>query len=415
MWFKQLKELPWWAIGLSLFINTLMLVTAVLAVLLFKEEIPIIVFTFLFFYIFIAQPLKDWMIARMGMETRYTTQTGFAAFNNRLTKLTRLSDVLSFLSWLVKTWRLSRVRLLVFDDESFVYFIKPNGRVRKMRLKDKLPGEFRVELTKGAGVRPVSSLSTPLRAYMHSRKVKLVAPILFRERLVALLGFGTSLERTRLPMVDHAAHRIGLALENERLERTVPRSEFLNQEFKLAEKIERHLSGPMTRKIEGYTIQKLETAWEKKHFSAIFGLSRATITQDNLYFLMLLRMSVAATRSNALQLFATQGYFFSLAKGETQLSTLAQSLHTTLRENENKAIVLDGFLLALNTTKASLEMLAFGSHLAYRTYEGWVWTDASAPLGSDEFDSTKIIQLEHPRELILSMREYPLLLINGEL
>ncbi len=257
---QYIRAWPWWAISLSLGINIILLLGAVTAITIFRDRVPVVVVTFLFFHIFVAQPLKDWLISRMGIDSRYSTQSGFITFDNRVSRIMRLKDVLEFLGWLIRAWKLSRLRLLVFDEEDLVFFVNRQKRVRRMRLKDDLTEEFRQELSRLNGARPVNALSPALRAYMQSRKVRFVAPVLFRERLIGLIGFSEIVERARLPLLDHAAHRIGLALENEQLERTVPRSEFLSKEFRLAEKIERHLSGASRYSAGRFTVQKLDTA-----------------------------------------------------------------------------------------------------------------------------------------------------------
>jgi len=410
---QYIRAWPWWAISLSLGINLILLLGAVAAITIFRDRVPVVGLTFLFFHIFVAQPLKDWLISRMAIDSRYTIQSGFITFDNRVSRIMRLKDVLEFLGWLIRAWKLSRLRLLVFDEEDLVYFVNRQKRVRRMRLKEDLTEDFRQELSLLQGVRPVSALSPALRAYMQSRKVRLVAPVLFRERLIGLIGFSEIVERARLPLLDHAAHRIGLALENERLERTVPRSEFLSKEFRLAEKIERHLSGASRYSAGRFTVQRLDTAWEKKHFSAIFGCARSEVTDDETHFAMLLRLSVASTRSNALQLFLTQGYFYSLVRGQRDVAGLATELSRNLRLNENRSIVLEGFLMSLHPGKNLIQIRAFGRHLAYRDDTGWSWIAETPPLGAEESEQGPVIELRPRKEVIVSMREYPLLMITG--
>lgn len=409
---SKIKELPWWAISLSLGINIISLFAAILAISLYRDEIPLIVVSFLFMHIFIAQPLKDWLIARMGIGARYSSQTTFMNFENRVSRIMHLQDILEFLSWMIRAWKLSRLRLLVFDTEDFIYYLTNNKRARKMRLKDELSDEFRAELSREPGGRSINTLSPALRAYMQSRKVKFVVPLLFRERLIGLIGFNEVLEKNRQPLLDHAAHRIGLAIENEQLERTVPRSEFLKKEFRLAERIERHLSGASQYNTGFFSIQKLDTAWEKKHFAAIFGYTPGT-KESGIGFAMLLRLSVASTRSNALQLFSTQGYFYALCRSESSLSGLAGAMNQSLRRNENRSVALEGFLLQLDGPRRTVGVLAFGSHLAYRDQKGWTWIKESAALGDDSFNPDNLLELAGQKEIILSMREYPLLLISG--
>ena len=368
VWAK-IKELPWWAISLSLGINIISLFAAILAISLYRDEIPLIVVSFLFMHIFIAQPLKDWLIARMGIGARYSSQTTFMNFENRVSRIMHLQDILEFLSWMIRAWKLSRLRLLVFDTEDFIYYLTNNKRARKMRLKDELSDEFRAELSREPGGRSINTLSPALRAYMQSRKVKFVVPLLFRERLIGVIGFNEVVEKNRQPLLDHAAHRIGLAIENEQLERTVPRSEFLKKEFRLAERIERHLSGASQYNTGFFSIQKLDTAWEKKHFAAIFGYMPGT-KESGIGFAMLLRLSVASTRSNALQLFSTQGYFYALCRSESSLSGLAGAMNQSLRRNENRSVALEGFLMQLDGPRRTVGVLAFGSHLAYRDQNG---------------------------------------------
>lgn len=410
---QYIRSWPWWAISLSLGINILLLFAAVMAITIFRDRLPIVVVSFLFFYIFMAQPLKDWLISRMGMDSKYSVQSGFITFDNRVSRIMRLKDVLEFLGWLIRAWKLSRLRLLVFDEEDLVFFVNRQKRVRRMRLKDDLTEPFRQELSRLNGAKPVTALSPALKAYMQSRKVRFVAPVLFRERLIGLVGFSEIVDRARLPLVDHAAHRIGLALENERLERTVPRSEFLSKEFRLAEKIERHLSGASRYSAGRFTVQKLDTAWEKKHFSAIFGCARSDDPAEETHFVMLLRLSVASTRSNALQLFSTQGYFYSLIRGQRDVAGLSAELHRNLRVNENRSIVLEGFLISLHPAQNLMRIQAFGRHLAYRDESGWSWIRETPPLGAEDFEQGELIELRPRKDVIVSMREYPLLLISG--
>lgn len=409
MFWRRIRELPWWAITLSLGVNIVALGAAVICISVFRERIPLIVVGFLFVHVFISQPLKDWIIARMGVTSRYSGQTTFLSFENRTQRIMHVRDILDFLSWLIRSWKLTRVRIVIFDEQDFVYFLTRDKRARKMKLKDEITDEFKRELALYPGGRVVSALSTPLKAYMQARKVKFVVPLLFRERLIGILGFSELIDKARQPFVSHAAHRISLAIENDQLERTVPRSEFLKKEFRLAERIERHLSGVSTHKTGNYTIQKLDTAWEKKHFAAIFGCAEG----DGVSFVMLLRLSHASTRSNALQLFSTQGYFFSLCRRQNDLTELGRSLHRSLVGNENQPVQLEGFLVALPPGNKPVGILAFGSHLAYRGQGGWTWVKESAPLGAEAFNPEDSLELLAQKELILSMREYPLLLISG--
>ncbi len=135
---QYIRSWPWWAISLSLGINILLLFAAVMAITIFRDRLPIVVVSFLFFYIFMAQPLKDWLISRMGMDSKYSVQSGFITFDNRVSRIMRLKDVLEFLGWLIRAWKLSRLRLLVFDEEDLVFFVNRQKRVRRMRLKDDL-------------------------------------------------------------------------------------------------------------------------------------------------------------------------------------------------------------------------------------------------------------------------------------
>jgi hypothetical protein len=160
-------------------------------------------------------------------------------------------------------------------------------------------------------------------------------------------------------------------------------------------------------------VQKLETAWEKKHFSAIFGCAKSDDPAEEIHFVMLLRLSVASTRSNALQLFSTQGYFYSLIRGQKDAAGLAAELHRNLRLNENRSIVLEGFLISLHPAQNLMRIQAFGRHLAYRDESGWNWIPETAPLGAENFEQGNLIELRSRKEVILSMREYPLLLISG--
>lgn len=409
MFWQRLRDLPWWAISLSLGVNIVSLGAAIICISVFRERIPLIVVGFLFAHIFISQPLKDWIIARMGLNARYSGQLTFLSFENRTQRIMHIRDVLDFLSWLIRAWKLTRVRIVIFDEQDFVYFLAQGKRARKMKLKDEISDEFRSELSLYPGGRVVSSLTPPLRAYMQARKVKFVVPLLFRERLVGILGFNELIDKARQPFVDHAAHRISLAIENDQLERTVPRSEFLKKEFRLAERIERHLSGVSTYRAGAFTIQKLDTAWEKKHFAAIFGCAEG----NGVFFVMLLRLNRASTRSNALQLFSTQGYFYALCRGQNDIVALGQSLHQSIIANENQPILLEGFLVALRAANQTVGMLAFGSHLAYRGQGGWTWVKESVPLGAETFNPADYLELPAQKELILSMREYPLLMISG--
>lgn len=413
MIWRRIADLPWWAISLSLGVNILSLVIVIVCIIYLKQDVTVIVMGFLFIHVFIAQPIKDWIIQRMDLGQRYSGQTGFLSFENRVSRIARVQDVLEFLGWLLRAWNLGRLRLLIFDEEDFIYYFTHKKRVRKMRLKDDITVEFRRELAAQTGARPVHALSAGLRAYMQARKVKFVAPLLFRDRLIGLLGFNDLIDRARLPLLDHAAHRMGLALENEQLERTVPRSEFLKKEFRVAERIEHHLSGAGVYHAGGMTIQKLETAWEKKHFAAIFGVAQGKPDgEENTHFIMLLRLSVASTRANALQLFSTQGYFYALARNEVSVEGLAFSLGKSLRNNENQAIELEGFLVALSKNTSPVSIVAFGSHLAYRAQGGWTWIPEAPALGRD-LTPVRPIYISPQKEIILSVREYPLIVING--
>jgi len=407
---KRIAALPWWAISLSLGINIISLGAVTLAIQYSSQKVSFIVTGFLFVHIFIAQPLKDFAIRIMALKGRYAGQTTFMTFENRVQRITRIADIVDFLIWMLRAWKLKRVRLIVFDNENLVYFISQQKKARKMKLKDDISEAFRLELASEPGARAASLSSPNLKAYLSSRKVKFFAPLLFRDRLIGILGFTEVIEKSRIPLLDHAAQRMGLALENEQLERTVPRSEFLKKEFRLAERIEQHLSGKGRYEADGFAVQKLETAWDKKHFAAIFGVANSNVKGHS--FCMLLRLSVASTRMNALQLFAVQGYFFALSRvAGTDVSTLAESMGRALRLYENKAIQLEGFFVSLNAINDEISLLPFGSHLAYRDSRGWEWIEQSQPLESEIF-TARTIALKDQKEVILSLREYPLLLIS---
>lgn len=407
---QRLRALPWWAISLSLGINIIVLGAVTLAIQYSGQKVSLIVTVFLFVHIFITQPLKDLLVRHMGLKRGYAGQTTFLMFENRVQRILRIADILDFLTWMLRAWKLKRVRLIVFDSEDHVYFVSPKKRVRKMRLKDEISEEFRAELASVPGGRSAQQTSPELRAYLVSRKVKFFTPLLFRDRLIGVLGFTENIEKARLPLLDHAGQRIGLALENEQLERTVPRSEFLKKEFRLAERIEQHLSGASRYEIKGFSLQKLETAWDKKHFAAIFGCSKTR--QAALTFAMLLRLSVASTRMNALQLFAAQGYFYALSLAASDVEDLARAMTKAIRSNENQALHLEGFLVSLDSDRNQIDLLPFGSHLAYRDHSGWEWIAQFPTLSNEQLDSTKI-SLVGEKEIILSVREYPLLLISG--
>lgn len=413
MWREVLKNLPWKALVFAFGIDVALLGSAAFGFKGFNGDNHFSTTIFLVLFILLAHPLTDWFIARRGMAIRGKDQPSFQTFENRVARITHLNDTLEFLSWLIRAWRLTRVRLLVFDEEDFVYFLSRKKRARKMRLKDDIPESFRSEMAATAEGRSTASLSPTLKAYMQSRKVRFMIPLLFRERLIGLIGFSEAIEKSRLPLLDHAALRMSLAIENAQLERTVPRSEFLKKEFHVAERIERHLSGSSAYRFGTFAVQKLDTAWDKKHFAAIFGCTSTVYAGSSIVFGMLLRLSVASTRSNALQLFATQGYFYALARGGRSLKELATVLHNTLRLNEGKTLQIEGFLFAFSIAHGEIEIAAFGNHLAYRDESGWTWFKSSAAIGADAFDTTRTVTLRGQKEIILSMREYPLLLISG--
>ncbi|MCX7633039.1 MAG: hypothetical protein N2Z22_06890 [Turneriella sp.] len=381
----------------------------------FRARVPFVVVGFLFIYIFILQPIKDWFILRLPPRVQELPHAGFWALDNRLSRVVRLADVLDFLGWLVRTWQIPHLRLVVFGEQDWVYFFGRGKKPRRLALRDEIPEAWRRELAAEGGLRPSSSFSTKLREYLKSRKVGYIAPVLFRERLVGLLGLAASLAKSQQAYLGHVLHRIGLALENELLEKTVPRSEFLRQEFRLAERVERQLAGSSRYNLGRVVLQKLDSAWEKKHFSAIFGCSRARAADDELYFAMLLRLSVASTRSNALELFATQGFFYALSKTQRQLAELVAALHSSIRNQEGQNATLEGFLLAVQPQQQRLKMAAFGRHLAYRDVSGWTWIPESPPMGSEDFSGGLVVELTIRKEIVLSMREYPLLLLTDSL
>ncbi|MBN8222649.1 MAG: hypothetical protein J0L53_17160, partial [Spirochaetes bacterium] len=147
MFWQRLRDLPWWAISLSLGVNIVSLGAAIICISVFRERIPLIVVGFLFAHIFISQPLKDWIIARMGLNARYSGQLTFLSFENRTQRIMHVRDVLDFLSWLIRAWKLTRVRIVIFDEQDFVYFLAQGKRARKMKLKDEISDEFRSELS----------------------------------------------------------------------------------------------------------------------------------------------------------------------------------------------------------------------------------------------------------------------------
>jgi hypothetical protein len=128
---------------------------------------------------------------------------------------------------------------------------------------------------------------------------------------------------------------------------------------------------------------------------------------------MLLRLSVASTRSNALQLFSAQGYFYALSRNQTSVEGLAAAMNRSLIENENSAILLEGFLVALHSAENRLRIVTFGSHLAYRDQSGWTWIKENGLLGIRGSEPAAAFELTPGKEVILSMREYPLIMISG--
>jgi hypothetical protein len=48
---------------------------AIFAISKFRDELPVVVVAFLFVHIFVAQPLKDFIISRMGLGTRYSAHS----------------------------------------------------------------------------------------------------------------------------------------------------------------------------------------------------------------------------------------------------------------------------------------------------------------------------------------------------
>ena len=78
MFWQRVRSLPWWAISLSLGVNIISLMAAIFAISRFRAELPVVVVAFLFVHIFIAQPVKDFIISRMGLGTRYSAQSSLA-------------------------------------------------------------------------------------------------------------------------------------------------------------------------------------------------------------------------------------------------------------------------------------------------------------------------------------------------
>lgn len=408
MFFRRLRQLPWWAISLSLGVNVIALASAIFLIDFFRDSTPLIVVGFLFIHIFISQPLKDWLIARLSIWSDLQPFSRSTNFENRVQKIIRLEDVLDFLRWLIRSWKLTRIRVVLFDEKNIVYFVTAGKAPRKMAVREKIPEALYVEMMKNKSGAYVNILEQSVKNYLQARMVRYIVPLLFRDKLIGVIGFSENFDKSRENSILKATQRISLAIENQKLERTVPRSEFLKQEFRLAERIEKHLNGVSHFQVEGYSIQKLDTAWEKKNFAAIFGCASG----KELHFVMLLRLQHASTRSNALQLFTTQGYFHSLAGGMRSVSELAEALNVCIVQNEKQKFSLEGFLVSLSVETRRVEILVFGTHLAYRA-SSWEWVPECPPLGIQGFSVKNRIVLDAPKELILSMRDYPLVLIGS--
>jgi len=407
MFWNHFKDLAWWAIALSMGINLILVTGVVILTGFFPESTGRIVLGFLFIYIFIAQTLKDIVITRIASYYGQNNAFHWPSIEKRADRLNGILGVINFLLWLIRFWKISNARLVVFETEPYVYFLKKQGKTRKVKLNDPQIGQQQDVLNSIHKTTPVHNLPDFLKVELQKKRVKSIIPIHFRQSLIAMIGFSHSLSKIQMQICDQLASKLGLAIENDILEKTMPRSELLTKEFRIAEKVDHHLSGETSYRSKHFLIQHLESAWKKKHFSAICAFSES---DSKFSTLLLCRLHQGSIRQNALQLFSTQGYFYAL-RGE--LDEIANSLNTALVSYENSKILLEGFLVHINDENPEkIKFIHFGSHLAYRDLGGWHWLEDSPPLGDSLTPSRNAIQISTQREIILSIREYPLLVIN---
>ncbi len=367
---------------------------------------------FLVIFLFVLQPIRDQLLSQITERIIFSSRLEISKLEEKASLIANLNDGISFLCLLAEQWRLPRIRMALYAPRQQLVFITGNGsRVRTVEFRRNENQEFFSYLKNFPKPQNTYAFPAGIRNYLYNRKIRCVIPIGFRDNLFGFIGLPNVLDEHSMETVEIAAQRIGIAIENEKLKSNQPRSALLGREFYLARRVETFLSRTDFNECHGYRIQKIESSWKKKYFAVILEIARPALdtTESNPFFMILIRLASSSIRSNALQLFAVQGYFLALAAGTPSVELLAEQLHLSLSTLENGKITLDGFIVAIE--RDDLRLVHFGSHLALKTEGEWIWLEDNPAMGSPDY-SLHALSLGRPANIHFSIREYPLVALQ---
>lgn len=366
---------------------------------------------FLIAYLAVAYPLKDWLSSRFFVKQKASRAA--VRFEKRLHRINRFQQLPSYLGRLVRSWRLHRLRLIVYRPELKILMLDRKGRSRWTHFRRKINTQLKDEIATHRKGRNTHEFPAGLRRTLYARDIRALVPVVFRDDVLGFLAFPRILDKEEMELAELAAARIGIILENEVLKRRIPRSEFMQKEFHVARKIEKYLSSQNLVRAFGYNVRKLEAAWQKKYFSVLYE-SISSSEEDGRVFFLLARISDSSRRATLLNLFGLQGYFISIAVRCQNVLELAESLQSYLINYENGRLQVDGFIASVDT-QGSWDVIFLGTDISMKFDTDWQQPEGQYPLGHSRFNPARRYSSKGAFSILFSIRGFPLLSVAKDL
>ena len=386
---------------------------------------------FLIIYLFLAQPLKDFLFSIFYRAFYDHDVKNNIKIEKRIQAINSIEDIYDFLSYLVKQWNLPRLRLVLYEPEERTLFISKSGHGKWIKFRRKEKTELIDYLRVNQIAQNTEAIPSEIKKYLYNHEVKSLSPVIYREILLGFIGFTDQLDDKQLELCQYVAKRIALLMGNELLKINLPKSVLLQKEFNLARRVESFLTRTEPQEKCGYNIQLLSKPWQEKYFPAMFDTNITNYPAgffDSLLklnfmknlnskpkgekplVLILVRVAQSAYRASALQLFSVQGYFISLTQEARGLLDLLKIFQRTLIEQEDASILLDGFLLYCEPD-GTWEIAGFGTDLQIKVDEESIELPVTKPLGNDQFSPGRILKFKTPIDITLQIKGFPLVYI----
>jgi len=348
------KRLIFPVLFISFAYNVLWFALFLFIVFSYLDYLVILTILFLFFYMAIAQPLKDYLIDILFKQSIAGGSAAMKSPDRSIRKLEKLKDLYGTLAQKVKEYEIDYLCLYTrYPDFSQKIFTRMETPIHIHLTEEQFTRI--AELLQGVDrLIPVGTLQGSALAVAQQNGWKMVIPIYYRSRFIGFIAVSRELRLSAASWLNSLVARIGLLFENENLAESALKNQVFRKEFHVARKMEKLLVNRLIKKIGPFTV--------RSHFESIEGgnnelLFEYSIFQDQREYLFFARIEKSKRGANFI-LFSILGYFVSATSGGADIAEVCRYLNKYINKS-GQGFSIEGILLQFDTDGAKI--LLFGS------------------------------------------------------